>query len=116
NVASSNIINWVLFLITVFVLRQQFDLKNKIFVDEIIFGVLSVVIPLTMFAVHIGTDYFTAAGLLGFFILYKVLDKRLNQMGRPAPLPKGAEGGTWWVGLLFLLAGYLVLCWYPVDF
>jgi Ca2+/Na+ antiporter len=109
NIASSNIINWVLFLITVFAFHQQLDLKNKGFVDEIIFGILSVVIPLLMFAVHIGTNYFTVIGLFGFFALYKILDRRLNSGGQPAPTPPGSENGTLRGGSGFLLIGILII-------
>jgi len=109
NIAASNIINWALFLATVFAFRQQLDLKNKGFADEIVFGVLSVVIPLLMFAVHIGVGYATVVGLLGFFVLYKVMDKRLNKAGKPAPVPKGAENGTLWGGSLFLMVGILAI-------
>ena len=109
NIAASNIINWVLFLATVFAFRQQLDLKNKGFIDEIVFGVLSVIIPLLMFAVHIGVGYATAAGLVGFFVLYKVMDKRLNKAGKPAPVPKGSENGTLRGGSLFLVVGILAI-------
>jgi Ca2+/Na+ antiporter len=109
NIAASNIINWALFLITVFAFRQQLDLKNKGFTDEIVFGLLSVIIPLLMFAAHIGTSYVTAAGLILFFAVYKLLDKRLNKQGKPAPVPAGAEGGTVWGGSLMLVVGVLVI-------
>lgn len=109
NIAASNIINWVLFLATVFAFRQQLDLKNKVFADEIVFGILSVVIPLLMFAAHIGTNYATVLGLLGFFVLYKVMDKRLNKAGKPAPLPPGSENGTLGGGSVFLVVGILVI-------
>jgi Ca2+/Na+ antiporter len=109
NIAASNIINWILFLITVFAFRQQLDLKNKGFIDEIVFGILSVVIPLLMFVIHIGTNYVTVIGLLGFFVLYKILDKRLNTADQPAPVPPGAEGGTLGGGALFLVIGVLVI-------
>ena len=105
NIAASNIINWVLFLITVFAFHQQLDLKRKRFRDELAFGILSVVIPLLMFALGIGTGYLTAGGLILFFILYKVMDKKLNEEGKPAILPAGAEGGTLWGGSLLLLVG-----------
>jgi Ca2+/Na+ antiporter len=109
NIASSNIINLVLFVITVFAFRQQLDLKNKVFRDEIVFGILSIVIPLLMFAAHIGTGYVTAAGLVAFFVVYKIMDKRLNQAGKPAPVPPGAENGTLWGGLIFLITGVAVV-------
>lgn len=105
NIAASNIINWALFLITVFVLRQQLDLKNRIFADEIVFGILSVVIPLLLFALHIATGYLTAIGLFAFFVIYKVLDRRLNKAGTPAVLPRGSENGTLGGGSLFLVIG-----------
>jgi Ca2+/Na+ antiporter len=105
NIAASNIINWVLFLITVLAFHQQLDLKNTVFIDEIIFGILSVILPLLLFAAHIPTGWLTALGLVGFFLFYKVMDKRLNKAGKPAPLPKGAEGGTVWGGALFLGVG-----------
>jgi Ca2+/Na+ antiporter len=105
NIAASNIINWVLFLVTVLAFHQQFDLKNRVFTDEIVFGILSVVIPLAMFALHIPLGYAMIAGLFGFFVLYKIMDKRLNKLGRPAPLPKGAENGTLAGGSVYLMLG-----------
>lgn len=109
NIASSNIINLVLFLVTVFAFRQQLDLKNKVFSDEIVFGILSITIPLLMFVIGIGTGYWTVLGLFSFFILYKILDKRLNKAGKPAPLPPGAENGTWRSGLALCVGGLLVI-------
>ncbi len=109
NIASSNIINGILFLLTVFAFRQQLDLKNKTFIDEIIFGLLSVVIPLLLFAAGIGTGYATAAGLVGFFVFYKLMDKRLNKEGKPAILPPGAQNGTLGGGAVFLVAGVLTI-------
>ncbi len=109
NIAASNLINWVLFIITVFAFHQQLDLKYKGFKDELIFGVLSVVIPLLMVALHLGIGYGTIAGLLGFFVFYKVMDKRLNKAGKPAPVLPGSEHGTLGGGALFLVAGILVV-------
>ncbi|MCK4565649.1 MAG: hypothetical protein KAU94_13350, partial [Verrucomicrobia bacterium] len=109
NIAASNIINWALFLVTVFAFRQQLDLKNKGFIDEIVFGILSVAIPLLMFAAHIATSYVTAVGLLGFFVVYKIMDKRLNKTGKPAPVPPGSENGTLGGGSVFLVVGVLVI-------
>ena len=105
NVASSNVINLALFMVTVFIFHQQLDLKNRTFTDEIVFGVLSIFLPLGLMAVHIGVGYPVVGGLIVFFILYKRLDKRFNRSGAPAPLPPGAENGTWWGGSLMLLIG-----------
>jgi Ca2+/Na+ antiporter len=109
NIAASNIINGALFLVTVFAFRQQLDLKNKVFVDEIAFGILSVVIPLLMFGARIGTSYGTIAGLLGLFAVYKVMDKWLNKAGAPAPRPPGSDGGSLGGSVAILVVGVLVI-------
>ena len=109
NIAASNIINFVLFLITVFAFRQQLDLKNKIFSDEIAFGVLSIIIPLLMFAAHIKTGYITIVGLLCLFAVYKVMDNRLNKAGKPAPLPPGSDSRSAGSGFVFLVAGVILI-------
>lgn len=105
NIASSNIINWVLFLLTVIVYRQQIDLKNKWFIDEILFGIVSVALPLLLIAMNITIGFSLAAGLILFFVTYRVFDRLYNVKGQPAPLPPGTERGTLLGGLLFLAAG-----------
>jgi Ca2+/Na+ antiporter len=109
NIASSNIINWVLFLLTVVVYRQQLDLKNKWFIDEILFGIMSVAIPLLLIGINIKLGFSTAIGLILFFIVYRVFDKIYNKKGQPAPLPPGTENGTLIKGLLLLTAGIVVI-------
>ena len=49
NIASSNIINFILFSSALLFYRQQADLANLRFLDEIVFGLLSVAIPLVLF-------------------------------------------------------------------
>ncbi len=78
NIASSNIINWVLFLAAVLCYRQHWDLKNRKFVDELVFGMLSVAMPVSLFLMGVGTTKWTAIGLLGLFIFYRVMDRALN--------------------------------------
>jgi Ca2+/Na+ antiporter len=109
NIAASNVINCALFLVTVFAFRQHLDLKNRVFRDEIVFGILSVVIPLLMFASRVGIGYVAIVGLFLFFVFYKVMDKRLNKAGAPAPLPPGAENGTLRGGFVFLVVGIVVI-------
>jgi Ca2+/Na+ antiporter len=89
--------------------HQQLDLKNKVFTDEIVFGILSVVIPLLLFAAHVETGYVAAAGLVGFFVFYKVMDKRLNMEGKPAIIPPGARDGTLGGGAILLVIGVGVI-------
>jgi Ca2+/Na+ antiporter len=50
-----------------------------------------------------------ASGLLLFFVVYRICDKLINQKGIPAPLPEGAENGTLFKGLLYLVSGVVVI-------
>ncbi len=109
NIASSNIINWALFLVTIVVFRQQLDLKNKWFKDEIAFGVLSVLLPLIMLMANVNFGFNAAVGLIVFFVAYRISDKLFNKKGKPAPLPEGAENGTLLKGLQFLGAGIVII-------
>lgn len=81
NIASSNIINWVLFLAALLFYRQQWDLRQKRFVDELIFGLVSVAVPLTLFFLDVGATNWTALGLFLLFVVYKVLDRVANPKG-----------------------------------
>lgn len=105
NITSSNIINCALFLTTVMAYRQQLDLKSKWFRDEIIFGVLSVILPLFLLSMNLEIGFGAASGLILFFVAYRVCDKLFNKKGIPAPLPEGAENGTLTKGLLYLAFG-----------
>lgn len=78
NIASSNIINMVLFFSAMVVYRQQRDLFNATFIDEICFVVLSVGIPLVFFRYEVALTFSVAAGLLLFFVAYKVVDRLVN--------------------------------------
>jgi len=78
NIASSNIINWVLFLSAVFTFRQCRDLRRRTFIDEISFGLFSVLLPLALYKFKIQGSVLLATCLLFVFIVYKALDHRLN--------------------------------------
>jgi cation:H+ antiporter len=78
NIASSNIINWVLFLAAVLFYRQHWDLRSRKFADELVFGLVSVAVPLMLYSFKAGTTTWTALGLFGLFVVYKVLDRVLN--------------------------------------
>ncbi len=79
NIASSNIINIVLFLGAVVIFRQSRDLQRTAFIDEISFGLFSVILPLALYALNVQGSVFTAASLLVVFVVYKMLDRRLNR-------------------------------------
>lgn len=80
NIASSNIINSVLFLSALIYYRQQGRIVQTQFVDEIGFALSAIGLPLLL-ATQTGMEKspYTAAGLFGVFLVYLVLDKLLNR-------------------------------------
>ncbi|MDP6524259.1 MAG: hypothetical protein QGH15_08550 [Kiritimatiellia bacterium] len=108
NIAASNIVNWGLFLTTVFIFRQQLDLTRKNFIDEILFGLMSVAVPLALCLITLNVSYWTAAGLIALFVVYKYLDRVMN---RPTPTTSAAvqSKGSLRSGSLSVLAGIAVV-------
>tara|TARA_R110002049_G_scaffold185580_3_gene353868 strand:+ start:120948 stop:121766 length:819 start_codon:yes stop_codon:yes gene_type:complete len=82
NIASSNIINAALMMLAVTFYRQWGDLFNKRFLDEIGFASLAVVVPLFLMSAGMDTQWQLVPILLGFFVVYQVVDRRVN---RPTP-------------------------------
>jgi len=110
NIASSNIINWVLFLAALIFYRQYRDLGTRAFFDELAFGVVSVAIPVTMATTGVTLSTATAIGLIGLFIVYKLLDRVLNRrIVRPEPRPNTSARGSLARGLIGLAAGIVVI-------
>ena len=79
NIASSNIINAMLMLMAVTAYRQWGDLFNVRFMDEIGFASLAVVVPLVLMSVGMDTQWLLVPILLGFFVVYRLVDKRVNR-------------------------------------
>lgn len=79
NIASSNIINWALFLSALLTFRQYRDLKRKTFIDEISFGLFSVILPLVLYRFRVQGSVLLGVCLLFVFVIYKALDRRLNR-------------------------------------
>jgi len=80
NIASSNIINSVLFLSALVYFRQQNRIAQTQFIDEMGFAASAIGLPLLL-ATQTGMERspWTAVGLFGIFLLYLVLDKILNK-------------------------------------
>jgi cation:H+ antiporter len=82
NIASSNIINCVLFMSALIWHRQQGRLVQTQFIDEIGFALSAIGLPLMLLlATHTGMERspWTAVALFGVFLLYLGLDKVLNR-------------------------------------
>jgi Ca2+/Na+ antiporter len=78
NIVSSNIINAGLMLLAVLYYRQFGELLNRRFVDEVGFAALAVVVPVVLMRSGLDTHWYLVPILLGFFIIYRVIDKRVN--------------------------------------
>ncbi|MBD3419991.1 MAG: hypothetical protein GF398_07740 [Chitinivibrionales bacterium] len=110
NIASSNIINWVLFLSAIFTYRQHHELAAKMFIDELIFGVVSVALPLGLFVMSAQTSIPLAGVLLLMFGLYRYLDYKVND--KPvAEKEEHAQRGArpTWLGIVILFAGVVAI-------
>jgi len=79
NIASSNIINAGLMLLAVLYYRQFGELLNRRFVDEVGFAALAVVVPLVLMWRGMDTQWYLVPILLGFFVIYQVIDRRVNR-------------------------------------
>ncbi len=79
NIASSNIINVGLMLTAVTFYRQFKELFNKRFLDEIIFAALAIAVPVVLMQFGIDTRWYLVPILLGFFVVYRVVDTRVNR-------------------------------------
>lgn len=94
NIASSNIINCLLFLAAAVSYRQVLKLRAKRFRDELVFVVASVALPLALMALDVPLGAPVAGLLIGFFALYKVCDRHWNCAKPSPPMPTGAAGAT----------------------
>jgi len=108
NIASSNIINLVLFMSAILAYRQHKDLLTPHFLDEIIFGALSIVVPLVLFRFSISLNLWVSLALLLFFVVYKVLDIRLNAESQFEE-PECPEVKNIWLAFGAILLGLIVV-------
>jgi Ca2+/Na+ antiporter len=105
NVVSSNIINWILFLSAVVAYRQVRGLVSARFVDEILFGLASVALPLALIGFDVEPGAVVAGVLVGVFILYKVLDRLFNREERAPEMPGDEVRGGVGRGVIVGVAG-----------
>ncbi|MCD0459511.1 hypothetical protein [Roseiconus lacunae] len=82
NIASSNIINCVLMISAVAYYRQFRGLMNRRFVDEIVFAGLAIAVPIVLMRWGMDTQWYLVPILLAFFVVYQVVDRRINPANR----------------------------------
>ncbi|MBN1351440.1 hypothetical protein JXJ21_18630 [candidate division KSB1 bacterium] len=108
NIASSNIINWFLFLSAVLFYRQQKELFKATFIDEIAFGLLSVAIPAIMFLKKVEFTSGIALILVVFFIIYKTIDHYANLKQKGVAITSLVHGRMR-KGIFFIVAGSIII-------
>ncbi len=100
NIASSNIINTSLMGIAVVSYGQTRELFNKRFADEIGFSVVAVAAPLVLMQLDLDTHWVVVPILLGLFVLYRVVDAKVNPGGQP---PATDAVGNLRLGLILIV-------------
>lgn len=80
NIASSNVINLVLFLAAVVFYLRHWELLNPRFIEEISFCGFSVLLPLVLAATGVSPSLVLVVALLGCFLGYQLLDHNLAEL------------------------------------
>ena len=80
NIASSNVINLVLFLAAVVFYLRYWELLNPRFIEEISFCGFSVLLPLVLAATGVSPSLVLGLALLGCFLGYHLLDHNLAEL------------------------------------
>ena len=88
NIASSNFINAGLMLMAVVWFGQFRELLNRRFIDEVAFAALAIIVPVVLMSLGMDTQWMLVPILLGFFVVYQVVDRKVN---RPSPDDDPAE-------------------------
>ena len=108
NIASSNIINTILFFSAVFFWKQFDDLRHRPFLDELILALASLLIPVVLFLTGAQGSLTLGIGLIGLFIVYKLLDRKWNPV-RQASAPEKRSNGLIVVPLTGLIFGVTLI-------
>lgn len=78
NIASSNMINAGLMMLAVLFYGQIRELFNRRFIDELLFAGLAVCVPVVLMKWGFDTAWFVIPILLGFFLMYVLVDRTFN--------------------------------------
>jgi Ca2+/Na+ antiporter len=108
NIASSNIINWLLFLGALFLFQQYRDLRKITFIDEFSFGLFSVILPLALYTFEVQSSVLLCTVLLFVFFSYKALDSILNRRVAIAERNE-KKAGNLFAGVIRMVSGVLVI-------
>jgi len=79
NIAASNIINVSLMTMAVLRYKQSKELLNRRFFDELLFAGLAILLPVLLMQFELDRAPAMVPGLIGFFLLYRFVDRRMNK-------------------------------------
>jgi len=107
NIASSNIINAALMALAALFHRQFKELFNRRFIDELGFATLAVIVPVVLMRWGLDTQWYLVPILLLFFLVYQVVDRRVN---RPAKQDEAPEAvGSLPLGLILGITALIAI-------
>jgi len=108
NIASSNIINFLLIATAVGWFKQWKDLFNRRFADEIGFASAAVLAPVFLMQLELDRHWAMVPVLVGFFVVYRLVDRTVN-----APEEAGGTAaqtvGSLPVGLIMAATSLLII-------
>jgi Ca2+/Na+ antiporter len=108
NIASSNIINTCLMLIAVIFYGQLKDLLSWRFFDELLFAGLAIAVPVVLMQWDVDRAWYLVPLLLLFFVVYQVMDRRLNEPPIKQEVAQQSVGNLS-VGIILALAALIAI-------
>ncbi len=106
NIAASNLINTALMASAVLFYGQLRDFRTARFLDEIGFAALAVVAPLLLMQLELDTSWTVVPVMLGLFVVYRVVDRRVNPKVVGPALP---TVGNLLLGAILILAAVVLI-------
>jgi Ca2+/Na+ antiporter len=107
NIAASNIINTVLMIAAAGWYRQLRELKESRFYDEIGFALAAVAVPIVLMQFGLDQHWAIIPVLLGFFFLYRIVDKKLNAPSEEEEVTEGR--GNLPIGTILILSALIAI-------
>jgi len=109
NIASSNIINLGLMVSAVAYFKQHKVLFRRRFFDEICFALLAIGVPIGLMQAGLDTQWYLIPALLGFFVVYQVVDRKVNRPGVSAADDEEAAAGSLPKGVMFVACALIAI-------
>lgn len=108
NIASSNIINFLLMGTAVVWFKQWGDLFNRRFLDEVGFATAAVMVPVLLMELELDRHWGMVPLLVGLFVVYRLVDRSVNVPEGPSQ-EAGAEVGSLPLGVMLAVLSLVVI-------